>query len=82
MTLANAGSFLCADSGDILLCNYAGDSITIKDAFAKHFYHKDMRGSIPSPSNKFMVYLTDFSPVDRTVEIVCEKERKWDFFWN
>lgn len=82
MTLANAGSFLCADSGDIQLCNYAGDSITIKNAFAKHFYHKDMRGSIPSPSNKFMIYLTDFSPVDRTVEIVCEKGRKWDFFWN
>lgn len=80
MTVGNAGSFICAKEGDIELRNYSGDSITIKNAFAKHFYHKDMRGSIPSPSNKFMVYLTDFSPIDRTIEIVCEKDRPWDYY--
>lgn len=80
MTIGAAGSFICANEGNIELCNYDGDSITIKNAFAKHFYHKDMRGSIPSPANKFMVYLTDFSPVDRTVEIICEKEHTWDYY--
>ena len=80
MTIGAAGNFICANGGNIELCNYGGDSITIKNAFAKHFYHKDMRGSIPSPENKFMVYLTDFSPIDRTVEIVCEKNRPWDYY--
>jgi hypothetical protein len=51
-----------------------------KDAFAEHFYHRDMRGSIPSPGNKYMLYLTSFSPVDKTVEIVCERNMPWDLF--
>lgn len=80
MTVGNAGNFMCASEGDIELRNFAGNMITIKGAFAKHFYHKDMRGSFPSPSNKYLLYFTDFSPVDRTLEFVCEKEHKWDYF--
>lgn len=80
MTVGNAGNFMCASEGDIELRNYAGDMITIKGAFAKHFFHKDMRGSIPSPSNKYLLYFTDYSPVDRTLEIICEKEHVWDYF--
>lgn len=80
MTLASAGEFLCATEGDVNFCNFGGDSITIKNVFAKHFYHKDMRGSYPMPSGQYMLYLTDFAPVDRTVEIVCRKNRPYDFF--
>jgi hypothetical protein len=80
MTLASAGEFLCATEGDVNFCNFGGDSITIKNVFAKHFYHKDMRGSYPMPSGQYMLYLTDFAPVDRTVEIVCLKNRPYDFF--
>ncbi len=80
MTMATAGNFLCAAEGDVNLCNYDGDSLTIKGAFAKHFYHKDMRGSFSVPANKYMLYFTDFAPIDRTVEIVCEKNRPWDYF--
>jgi hypothetical protein len=80
MTIATAGNFMCAADGDITLANYAGDRITVKGAFAEHFYHRDMRGSIPSPGNKYMLYLTSFSPVDKTVEIVCERNMPWDLF--
>ncbi len=80
MTIATAGNFLCASEGDITLCNYEGDSLTIKGAFAKHFYHKDMRGSLPAPSGQYMIFFTDFSPVDRTVEIVCKRNQPWNYF--
>lgn len=80
MTIGNAGEFLCATEGDVNFCNFGGDSLTVKGVFAKHFYHQNMRGSIPSPKDKYLLYLTDFAPVDRTVEFVCEKERPWDYF--
>ena len=80
MTIGNAGNFLCASEGDIELSNFEGDLMTIKGAFAKHFYHKDMRGSIPSPSGKYLLYFTDFSPVDRTLEIICKRNEPWNYF--
>ena len=80
MTLATAGNFLCATEGNVTFSNWEGDSLTIKNLFAKHFYHRNMRGSLPSPSDKYLVFLTDFSPVDRTIEIICEKNRPWDYF--
>ena len=82
MTLATAGNFLCASEGDVTFSNTEGDAITVKNLFAKHFYHKNMRGSIPSPSDKYLLFLTDFSPVDRTIEIICERNRPWDYFCN
>ncbi len=80
MTMADAGKFICAKEGDITLCNYEGDHITIKGVFAEHFYHHNMRGSVSAPAGKFMVYCTGTSPIDKTVEIICEKNHPWDFF--
>ena len=80
MTVAQAGQFICAKEGDITLCNYEGDHIAIRGAFAEHFYHQNMRGSVSPTPNKFMVYCTGSSPIDRTVEIICEKNHPWDFF--
>ena len=80
MTIATAGSFLSVSGGNVTLSNYGGDRLTIKGAFAKHFYHKDMRGSLPAPRDQYMIYFTDFSPVDRTVEIVCKRECRRDYF--
>ncbi|MBQ8497511.1 MAG: hypothetical protein IJ489_08675 [Clostridia bacterium] len=80
MTIGNAGEFLCATDGDVAFSNFEGDSLTVCDVFAKHFYHKNMRGSLPSPQNKYLLYLTDFAPVDRTVSFVCEKDRPFDYF--
>jgi len=80
MTMGDAGKFICAKEGDIVLCNYEGDHITIRGAFAGHFYHQNMRGSVSAQPNKFMVYCTGTSPIDRTVEIICEKNHPWDFF--
>ena len=82
MTIATAGNFLCASEGNVTLSNAEGDSLTIKNLFAKHFYHRNMRGSVPSPSDKYLLFLTDFSPVDRTIEIVCERNHPWDYFCN
>jgi len=80
MTKAQPGGFICAREGDISLSNYEGDRITFRGAFARHFYHKDMRGSLPVSPSQFTVFFTDTSPVDRRISIVCEKERAWDYF--
>lgn len=80
MTMGDAGKFICAREGDITLCNYEGDHITIRGAFAEHFYHQNMRGSVSAQNDKFMVYCTGTSPIDKTVEIICEKNHPWDFF--
>lgn len=80
MTKAQPGGFICAAEGDISLSNYAGDKITFKGAFAKHFYHKDMRGSVPVSPSQYTVFFTDVSPVDRNINIVCEKDLAWDYF--
>ena len=82
MTIATAGNFLCAAEGDVTFSNTEGDALTVKNLFAKHFYHKNMRGSLASPSDKYLLFLTDFTPVDQTIEIVCERNRPWDYFSN
>jgi hypothetical protein len=82
MTQAQAGGFICASEGDISLYNFSGDKITFEGAFAKHFYHKSMRGSVPVSPSQYTVFFTDISPVDRTISIVCEKERAWDYYVN
>ena len=80
MTVGSAGDFLCARGGDVVLSAPSGEAFTLRGAFAKHFYHRDMRGSQPVPKNKFAVYMTDFSPAEHTVEILCETARPWDFY--
>lgn len=80
MTIGTAGNFICAKEGDITLSNFNGDHITIKGAFAEHFYHRDMRGSVSAQDNKFMIYMTGYSPIDKTIEIICRKNHPWDFF--
>jgi hypothetical protein len=80
MTQAQAGGFICASEGDISLSDFDGDRITFKGAFAKHFYHKNMRGSVPAAPSQYTVFFTDFSPVDRKISIVCEKDLEWDYF--
>ena len=82
MTQAQAGGFISASEGDIALCNFGGDQITFKGAFAKHFYHKAMRGSLPVSPSQYTVFFTDFSPVDRKISIVCENDLPWDYYSN
>ena len=50
-----------------------GSEVMVRGLFAEHTYHRNMRGSIPARPNYFAVYSTDFSPVDRTVEISFSK---------
>ncbi len=82
MTMAQAGGFICASEGAVSLSDANGGKITFEGAFAKHFYHSTMRGSVPVSPSQYTVFFTDFSPVDRTVSIVCEKERAWDYYAN
>jgi len=80
MTKACPGGFICASEGEITLSDYHGGRITFDGAFAKHFYHKNMRGSLPVPPSQYTVFFTDYSPVDRTVSIVCERDLPWEYF--
>ena len=50
-----------------------GAQATVRGLFAKHMYHRNMRGSIPPRAGSFAVYCTDFSPVERVVEIHFSK---------
>ncbi len=69
-----------AKEGKITMQNMDGDYIEIDGVFCKHFYNRAMRGSVPVPANKFTVYLTDFSPLEKDITIKCEVNHKWDYF--
>jgi len=45
------------------------DRITFGPAFMKHGYDSLMRGSAPQDKNGFTVYFTDYTNIDRTIEI-------------
>lgn len=46
------------------------DKLTLTNAFSKHTYHKNMRGSIPPCKDAFTVYYTDFTHIDKEFEII------------
>ena len=68
------GGELTIKEGDMRVEDMAtGSEVTVRGLFAEHTYHRNMRGSIPPRANSFAVYSTDFSPIDRTVEIRFSK---------
>lgn len=70
-TLAGtAGNHIAVSEGDVKIIS-GMDTIKISDSFCKHIYHAGMRGSIPKSRNDFTIYFTDFTPVDRMVNITC-----------
>lgn len=49
--------------------NKGNDTITIGPAFGLHNYASDMRGSEPQSENDYTVYFTDYTNIDKRVEI-------------
>ena len=72
---ASLDGFLCVDAKQIKVTK-DNDSLILTDSFCKHTYHKDMRGSIAPSKNVFTVYYTDFTHIDKRVEIIGTKEEK------
>ncbi|HOP11122.1 MAG TPA: hypothetical protein PK629_06505 [Oscillospiraceae bacterium] len=69
---AHAGEYISLKNGNVRLEHIdKGHTITVKGMFCKHLYHKTLRGSVPQVKDSFTIYSTDFTPIDREVEILC-----------
>lgn len=69
-----AGGSIAVKEGRVRLENVrTGSEITLTGLFAEHMYHRTMRGSIPPAEGTFTLYATDYSPIDRTVEMHFSK---------
>jgi len=70
----SAGGSLTVKQGNMRIEDKGtGNQVTVRGLFARHMYHHNMRGSIPPRPGAFTVYSTDFSPVERQVEIRFSK---------
>lgn len=48
------------------------DKMKIGPAFMQHWYDSDMRGSAEQDKNGFTVYFTEYTNIDKTVEIITQ----------
>ena len=58
-----------AITGDCAIYNYGGDYVHISGGFNEHNYAENMRNSDPKPPDRFCLYCTGFTPVERAVLI-------------
>ena len=58
-----------AVAGETIAYDWGGESIRLSGGFNEHHYAPNMRNSDPPPTGRFCLYCTDFTPVDRTIEI-------------
>lgn len=66
---ASAGGWITVTGESVRLIHNDGSTVQIDGCFGKSLYHKNMRGSVPQAKDAFTVYSTDFTPIDRTVDI-------------
>ena len=72
-----SGGSLTVKEGDMRIEDKGtGAQVKVCGLFARHMYHHNMRGSIPPRAGSFTVYSTDFSPIERTVEIRFSKRTR------
>ncbi|MFA7673191.1 MAG: hypothetical protein WCY62_04995 [Clostridia bacterium] len=64
-----AGRFLTFCGNDVEIARNE-DKLIINDAFSNHTFHYCMRGSVPQCMDAFTVYYTDFTNVDKKIEIM------------
>jgi hypothetical protein len=62
------GGSITVETGSVTATT-ARDQISIGPGFATHWFTESMRGSNPQSSEEFTVYFTDYTPIERTVEI-------------
>lgn len=65
------GGYLNAAKGNIKVVS-GEDTISIGPAFSKHDYTYNLRGSVSKSRNDFTIYFTEFTNIDKTIDIICE----------
>ena len=73
VTDAKPDGHLCVESKEIKV-KKGEDSLILTDSFCKHTYHKDMRGSVAPSVGAFTVYYTDFTNLDKKIDIIGKGE--------
>ncbi|MFO7637099.1 MAG: hypothetical protein R6W96_07305 [Clostridia bacterium] len=68
MVKAEPGHAITAGPGHVTAFS-RDDSLTVGPGFMKHFYTGDMRGSVPASPSDFTIHFTDYTNIDRVVEI-------------
>jgi len=64
----DAGNGITATRGTVTV-RKSGNAFSLGPAFGAHGYTRAMRGSEPASKGEFTIYLTDFTPVNRHIEI-------------
>jgi len=65
-----ADKFLSLDGKDMEIAKN-DDRLVITDSFSKHTFHNVMRGSVAPSTGSFTIYYTDFTPIDKRIDIIA-----------
>ena len=66
--IGEPGQSIVIKSGEVKVSKGI-DAISISPAFGNHTFTTDMRGSEPQSKNDYTIYFTDYTNIDRTVNI-------------
>lgn len=72
---ALADEYICVNAKEVIITKDQ-DSLMLTDAFSEHSYHKDMRGSVAPALGAFTVYYTDFTHIEKKIDIIGKKKEK------
>jgi len=67
--ITTAGANVFARSGAARFESNAGYVMTVDGLFCKHLYAEGMRGSLDPISDAFVLYATEYSPIERKISI-------------
>ena len=65
------GQYIMPHQG-MVKAKYKKDTIEIGPAFSEHTYATNMRGSVPKSGRGFTIYFTDYTNLDRDIQIKCK----------
>lgn len=71
--IGKSGGNALAKSGSARIESEKGGVMTVDGLFCKHLYFENMRGSLSPVDGAFTLYLTEFSPLERTIKIRTSK---------
>lgn len=64
------GQYILPHTGMVNV-KYKKDKLSIGPAFKEHTYTTNMRGSVPKSGRGFTIYFTDYTNLNRDIDIIC-----------
>ncbi|HPF87250.1 MAG TPA: hypothetical protein PK537_04250 [Candidatus Limiplasma sp.] len=76
-----AGQSITMRGGDVEVKNHHGEIITLSPTFGRHNVQSRSGGAYPQSPDHFTLYMTDYTPVDRTFHIGAKQDTALHFPW-